>query len=150
MPSLKLRFDSFSRPVVCVELKPGTPLQPEYLMSPPNKVPSVTADFLVDTGATGCWVSEDLISSWRLMKAMPILTQSGRDPAATAGYKYPLSIRLHEPRQPDAWYHPIWEVHTVPALTYKGTEFAGLIGMDLLRNAVLHFDGPTKTAYLSW
>jgi hypothetical protein len=150
MPSLSLRFDNNVRPLVSVEVKPGIPLQPEYLMAPPNKVPSITADFLIDTGADGCWMSEELISSWRLMKAMPILTQSGRDPAAAAGYTYPLSIRLHELRQPESWYHAVWGVHTLPAVRFKDEPFSGVIGMDLLRSAVLHCDGPARTASLSW
>ncbi len=75
MPSLKLRFDSANRPIVSVEGKPGLPLQRYYQMHPPNVVPRFVEDFLIDTGATGCWVEEDLLASWRLMKTLPILTQ---------------------------------------------------------------------------
>lgn len=148
MPSLRLRFDSKERPLVTVEGKPGIPLQPEYRMHPPNVVPSFTVDFLVDTGATDCWVEEDLISSWRLMKAMPILTQSGLTPAVE-GYAYPLSLRLQEPGQHSSWYHQVVSVGTVPKGHFKGVA-RGLIGMDLLRLGVLHYDGPNRTFELSW
>lgn len=91
MPSLSLRFDSSDRPLICVEGKPGLPAQQLFQMHPPNVVPSFSEDFLVDTGATGCWVEEDLIAHWHLMKNIPMLTRSGLKPIV-AGYAYPLSL----------------------------------------------------------
>jgi hypothetical protein len=148
MPSLTLRFDSADRPLIAVEVKPAIPLQPSFQMHPPNVVPRVSADFLLDTGATGCWIEEDLIASWHLMKSMPILTKSGLRPIV-AGYAYPLSLRLTEPRQPDSWYHPAWPVGSVPQGTFDGVA-RGLIGMDLLRGGMLDYDGPARTCRLSW
>lgn len=148
MPSLKLRFDSNYRPLISVEGKPGIPLQPSFQMHPPNVVPSFIADFLVDTGATGCWVEEDLISPWHLMRAIPMLTKSGRKPTVD-GYAYPLSLRLREQRQPDSWYHPAWPVGTVPAGHFGGV-VKGLIGMDLLRGGKIAYDGPAASCILSW
>lgn len=148
MPSLKLRYDSTNRPIVSVEGKPGIPLQQHFQMHPPNVVPRFVADFLIDTGATGCWVEEDLLESWHLMKTLPILTQSGMSPTV-AGHSFPLSLRLQEQRQPHSWYHPIVSVGTVPAGHFKGF-CRGLIGMDLLRLGVLHYDGPANTCELHW
>lgn len=148
MPSLTLRFDSSDRPLISVEGKPGIPLQPSFQMHPPNVVPRFVEDFLVDTGATGCWVEEDLIAPWHLMKNIPMLTRSGMRPIVQ-GYAYPISLRLKEVRQLDSWYHPSWPVGTVPAGHFGGT-VRGLIGMDLLRGGILHYDGPKGTCELSW
>lgn len=148
MPSLNLRFDTTHRPLICIEGKPGIPLQPSFVMHPPNVVPRFVADFLVDTGATGCWVEEDLISSWHLMRVIPMVTQSGRKPRVD-GYAYPLSLRLREPGQPHSWYHQTWPVGTVPAGHFGGV-VKGLIGMDLLRGGTIHYDGPANSCVLSW
>jgi hypothetical protein len=148
MPSLRLRFDSAGRPLICVEGKPGTPLQPSFQAHPPNVVPCFVDDFLIDTGATGCVVEDDLIAPWHLMKVMPVLTKSGRK-AAVTGYAYPLSMKLWEHGQPDSWYHPAWPVSTVPTGHFGGV-FKGLIGMDLLRYGKIHYDGPAGSCVLSW
>lgn len=148
MPSLRLRYDINNRPIVSVEGKPGLALQRHFQMHPPNVVPRFVADFLIDTGATGCWVEEDLLESWHLMKMLPILTQSGMSPTV-AGHSFPLSLRLQEQRQPDSWYHPLFSVGTVPAGHFKGF-CRGLIGMDLLRLGVFHYDGPTNSFDLTW
>lgn len=148
MPSLKLRFDSTQRPLICVEGKPGLPLQPSFQMHPPNFVPRFVEDFLIDTGATGCWIEEDLIESWHLMRFMPLLTRSGARPIV-AGYAFPLSLRLKESGQPDSWYHPVWEVGTVPAGHFEGA-CKGLIGMDLLQGGKLSYDGPAGICTLSF
>ena len=148
MPSLTLRFDSTDRPLVTVEGKPGLPLQQAFQMHPPNVVPRFNEDFLIDTGATGCWVEEDLIASWHLMKTLPILTKSGRRPVVS-GYAYPLSLRLWEPQQRDSWYHPVFPVGTVPTGHFNGV-VKGLIGMDLLQLGMLNYDGPARTFRLSW
>lgn len=148
MPSLRLRFDPTHRPLICIEGKPGVPLQPSFTMHPPNVVPRFIEDFLVDTGATGCWVEEDLISSWHLMKTMPILTRSGRKPTVE-GYAYPLSLRLMEPGQRDSWYHQAWPVGTVPRGHFGGV-VRGLIGMDLLKGGQISYDGPANSCVLSW
>jgi hypothetical protein len=147
MPGLNLRFDSAGRPLVSVEVKPGLPLQPAFQMHPPNVVPRFTEDFLVDTGATDCWIEEDLIASWHLMKTMPILTQSGLMPAVS-GYAYPLSLRLQEAKQPDSWYHPVVPVGTVPPGHFGVVR--GIIGLDILQKGMLEYDGPGGTCRLSW
>ena len=148
MPSLKLRFDSTDRPLLCVEGKPGITLQAAFQMHPPNVVPRFMEDFLVDTGATGCWVEEDLIAPWHLMKNFPILTKSGLKPIV-AGYAYPLSFRLQERGQAASLYFPVWPVGTVPTGTFGGI-VRGLIGVDLLKGVALRYDGPNATCDLSW
>lgn len=148
MPGLTLRFDSAGRPIVAVEGKPGLPFQQAFQTHPPNQVPKFNEDFLVDTGATGCWVEEDLIASWHMMKSTPILTQSGLMPVVS-GHAFPLSLRLWEPKQPDSWYHGVFLVGTVPAGHFQGV-VRGLIGMDLLCLGMLNYDGPAQTCRLSW
>ncbi len=66
-----------------------------------------------------------------------------------AGHSFPLSLRLKEARQPDSWYHSLISVGTVPAGHFKGI-CRGLIGMDLLRLGIFHYDGPQNTFDLSW
>jgi hypothetical protein len=151
MPGLTLRFDSAGRPLISVEVKPGLPLQQAFQTHPPNVVPSFTADFLVDTGATNCWIEEHLIAPWHLMKTIPILTQSGLMPVVS-GYAYPLSLRLRETKQPDSWYHPAVPVGTVPPDHFNGVVpgMRGLIGMDVLQKGMLEYDGPGCTCRLSW
>jgi hypothetical protein len=117
-------------------------------MHPPNVVPKFTEDFLVDTGATGCWIEEDLITPWHLMKNIPMLTRSGPYPTV-AGYAYPLSLRLQEHGQADSWYHQSLPVGTVPSGHFGGV-FKGLIGMNLLQLGNLRYDGPSGTCHLSW
>lgn len=148
MPSLRLRFDAFGRPIVRIEGKPGLALQQAFQMHPPNVVPKFDADFLVDTGAAGCFIEDDLIASWRLMKHMPVITKSGMRPKVS-GYEYPLSLRLREQGQPDSWYEGSWLVATVPAGHFGGI-VKGLIGIDLLQQGSLTYDGPASTCVLAW
>jgi hypothetical protein len=154
MPSLKLFFDSFNRPLVNVEGKPDLPSQQQFFMHPPNAVPSFNLPFLVDTGASGCIVEEQLIASWHLMKRIPTITNDPKTgQKVVSGYKYPLSLRLHLKQQPGnpGWYHGAWPVSTVNDGRFDDCDFKGIIGMDMLRLGALSYVGdPSNTCELSW
>jgi hypothetical protein len=150
MATLKLHFDRYERPLVSVEVKPGLLHQRHFITSPPNTVPSVVVDFLIDTGANECLIDEKLISSWRLPKHNPILVLSAADPSGVAGYRYELSLKLHASYQPDDWYHGTWPVAAVDDGRFDGTDFQGIIGMDLLKLGSLTYVGSKRTCELAW
>jgi hypothetical protein len=144
MPSLNLRFDKYSRPIIRVEVKPSVLLHQQYQAHPPNFVPSCSVDFLIDTAANECVIEEDLLHGWNLMKHVPIIVNS-----TVVGYRYPLSLRLTEIGQTDSWYHKTWSVSTIYSGRFGGI-VKGLIGMDLLRGGMIEYDGPHNTCVLSW
>lgn len=148
MPSLNLRFDRFDRPIVSVELKPGLVYQQWCQINAPHQVPSVRADFLVDTAAEGCIVEEDVIAAWRLPKAVPVLVASGSGPAVD-GYRYILSLTLREDGQHDRWHQDDWKIETVGTGHFDG-HCKGLIGVDLLKLGSLTYSGPAGICTLSW
>ena len=148
MPSLKLRFDQYNRPLVSVEVKPSVLLHQQYQAHPPNIVPSSVVNFLIDTAAGECVIEEDVIQAWRLVKNVPVLVNSGAGPQVQA-FKYPLSLRLTESGQQDSWYHKTWLVSTVPAGHFCGFAKA-LIGMDILHSGKINYDGPAGLCVLSW
>jgi hypothetical protein len=149
MPSLRLFYDSFSRPLVTVEVKPALLLQPQYQATPPNVVPCVKESFLVDTGAPYCIIDDRLVRPWNLPKNMPIVVRSGAHGRAS-GHRYPLALRLSVSYQADSWYHPVWPIATATDSRFDDQDFKGIIGMDLLRLGSFSYTGSSHTCQLSW
>jgi hypothetical protein len=136
------------RPLIEVEVKPSLVFQQVFASNAPHLVPFTKQLFLVDTGATFCVIDEGLVANWRLPKNNPVIVGSGTQISA-AGWRYDLSLKLRD-SQGGCWIHNLVPVATVQPGHFGAEVFTGIIGMDILKQAVFNLDGPSGSCSLTW
>lgn len=147
MPALTFQVDRTHGPLIEVEIKPSLPQQQVLWANAPHVVPSVSAWFLVDTGATHCCIDESLIANWGLSATSAKMLLSVGAPTASS-LEYDLALRLHT--GDPGWYHGAISVSTAPSDRFRRASFRGLIGMDLLRRGTFSFSGLTNEFMFAW
>jgi hypothetical protein len=92
-----------------------------------------------------------VIANFRLLRIDPVMVLSADSGAPTVvGYRFPLSLRLHEAGQLEHWYHGTWQVAAEPAGSFRGCDFQGVIGMDMLGLGAFSYSGWDHRFELSW
>lgn len=136
-------------PIITVDVEPSLPYQRVILNG--SSAPTVTDQFLLDTGSSHSLIDEGLISAWGITSKTPRLISSAGSSVQAHGWAVDLAFYLYSGnRSTCCWAHGALSVTTAPSIHFQGRRFSGLIGRDVLDLGQLLYDGPTQTVTLSW
>ncbi|MBI1291847.1 hypothetical protein GC173_11480 [bacterium] len=115
-------------------------------LSAPQRTPSTTADFLIDTGASHSVIDLGLAKKLALqpMSQMPVKTaSSGSGHVMSTLFMASLSI---------AFTDTLYSSPMVPlgSQDFGNHGFHGLLGMDILSHFIMTFNGPANFIELRW
>ncbi len=136
-------------PLVTVVATPSA-LYCQYALPTGTMRPDVALLLLVDTGASHCLIDESAIAPLGLHPVSASLvnsTTTGR--AAVIRPLYDLALTIQHPDGSTFREHDAVRVSTVQGFAH-GRRYQGLIGRDLLDQAILNFDGPRQIFTLSY
>jgi hypothetical protein len=136
-------------PLVTVVATPSA-LYCKHALPTGTTPPDVALLLLVDTGASHCLIDEASIQPLRLNPVSASLVSSTTTGAAAIVRPlYDLGLTIQHPDGSTFREHDGVHVSTVQGFA-QGRRYQGLIGRDLLDQAVLTFDGPQQVFTLSY